>query len=346
MGLRYPEDLARWSAWQERRHTLRLLKSRLRPGRPAEPPIHLRRSTGGPPSVLVVLESGSPTERAALLEPLALLVGEVPFALAAPGPLALPEAVEAASGPWSPSREGDLRALAAHTPVVMSLGHFLPLSRIVFDTRGPERPLTVVQHGLLTPATPPLPRGSLLLAWSQADGAFWRSGRADVTAHVVGSQLLHNAAAAGTATHVSRFLPPLFLGQLHAAELSRSELVLATTRFCRQHDAAYRPHPSERDRLSRMQHRLWERIGIEVIRTDSPLAQAGRPIVSVFSTGVLEAAATGLPSWVYHPNPPSWLTEFWDRYGMHQWGTTPTPPPPPAARAPARLVADALRHQL
>ena len=36
----------------------------------------------------------------------------------------------------------------------------------------------------------------------------------------------------------------------------------------------------------------------------------------MFSTGVLEAAARGLPAWVDFPDPPAWLREFWDRYGM------------------------------
>ena len=38
------------------------------------------------------------------------------------------------------------------------------------------------------------------------------------------------------------------------AELSRSRLARAATAFCRDHDATYRPHPSERDRLSRLLH--------------------------------------------------------------------------------------------
>ena len=37
----------------------------------------------------------------------------------------------------------------------------------------------VVQHGILTPFMAPLPVGAHLLAWSEADAAFWASG-ADV----------------------------------------------------------------------------------------------------------------------------------------------------------------------
>ena len=68
--------------------------------------------------------------------------------------------------------------------------------------------------------------------------------------------------------------------------------------------ATYRPHPSERDRASRRQHARWERAGIRVDRAGGPLAELTTPVVSVFSTGVLEAAARGIPAWVDFPGPP------------------------------------------
>ena len=133
---------------------------------------------------------------------------------------------------------------------------------------------------------------------------------------------------------------PTYLGQLHGAELPRRELAAAAEAFCRTTGATYRPHPSERDRASRRQHALWERAGIHVDHAGGPLAEVGTPVVSVFSTGVLEAAARGIPAWVDFPRPPIWLAEFWTRYRMSQWGGAPTPSPVLAGDPPARLVAD------
>ena len=60
--------------------------------------------------------------------------------------------------------------------------------------------------------------------------------------------------------------------------------------------------------------------------------------MSVFSTGVLEAAAQGRDAWVDFPRPPAWLGEFWERYGMHRFGGAPTPAPASSGRraGPAR----------
>ena len=63
-------------------------------------------------------------------------------------------------------------------------------------------------------------------------------------------------------------------------------------------------------------------------------------MVSAFSTGVLEAAARGVPAWVHFLDPPTWLTDFWERYGMHPWGMPPSPPPPTSEHAPAQRVAE------
>ena len=71
-----------------------------------------------------------------------------------------------------------------------------------------------------------------------------------------------------------------------------------------------------------------------------PLWQVDRPVVSVYSTGVLEAAARGIPAWVYLPRPPSWLAELWQRYRMAAWGGAPTPSPVTAGEeSPAAQVA-------
>ena len=97
----------------------------------------------------------------------------------------------------------------------------------------------------------------------------------------------------------------------------------SVTDFWRRTGAIYRPHPREEDRLSRAQHALWRRMGMK-FDTSSSLSTLARPVVSAFSTGVLEAAARGVPAWVYHLDPPRWLEEVWDRYGMRRWGEPPT----------------------
>ena len=81
-------------------------------------------------------------------------------------------------------------------------------------------------------------------------------------------------------------------------------LVEAAETFCRDHHATYRPHPSERDRKSVATHARWEASGITIDRSGIPLRELGAPVVSVFSTGVLEAAAAGLPAWVTLADPP------------------------------------------
>ena len=61
----------------------------------------------------------------------------------------------------------------------------------------------MVQHGALTPYAPPLPDDCTVLAWSEADGEFWRSGRDDVRIETVGSQLLWEAG-----DHMTGLVPP------------------------------------------------------------------------------------------------------------------------------------------
>jgi hypothetical protein len=88
------------------------------------------------------------------------------------------------------------------------------------------------------------------------------------------------------------------------------------------------------------------RAGVAIDQTATPLSATSNPVVSVFSTGVLEAAARGLPAWVDFPRPPAWLEEFWERYDMRAYGGDPTPAPPHPATEPARAVADVLRSHL
>ena len=218
--------------------------------------------------------------------------------------------------------------------VTLSSGHYLPMGAAAHERSAEGRFLTA-QHGLMTPHAPPLGAGTRLLAWSAADADFWRSGRSDVTTTVVGSQLLWEAGAAPLATP-DPARPPVFLGQLHGAELPREVLASTAHEFCLATGALYRPHPSERDRRSLAAHAQWERAGVTIDRTGIPLRELGAPVVSIFSTGVLEAAAAGLPSWVHLPDPPAWLQEFWARYGLSSWGGPATPPPGRPEIAPAR----------
>ena len=86
----------------------------------------------------------------------------------------------------------------------------------------------------------------------------------------------------------------------------------------------------------------YERAGIAVDRSGTPLVDLVAPMVSVFSTGVLEAAAQGRDAWVDFPRPPAWLGEFWERYGMHRLGSDPTPAPARFEDEPARRIAEIL----
>ncbi len=288
----------------------------------------------------MVLDSGNVTSRRALLDPVGYLpAGQVTVVASVDVADALPTG-------WS-SRSGsvdDLDALAAHAAVVLSTGHFLPLgSRAWRAATGAGRPFLTVQHGLLTPYSPPLAPGTTLLAWSDAEADFWRAGRADVTSLVTGSALLDEAARAPSPpVHVGA--RPVYLGQLHGAELPREQLARSAEAFCLAEHAVYRPHPAETDRVSRSTHQRWERRGITIDRRGVPLAELAAPVVSVFSTGVLEAAARGLPAWVHLLDPPAWLTEFWTRYSMHPWGMPSTPPPALPTVPPAQAVAKAAIH--
>ena len=166
-------------------------------------------------------------------------------------------------------------------------------------------------------------------------------------AFTVGSQLLYNANQKSLGVPVESSGAPIFLGQMHGAELPRSSYVNVSYRFIKKHNAIYRPHPSETDKLSTLTHALWERQGIPIDRSGVPLNELPNPVVSIFSTGVLEAAIRGIPAWVYHPNPPGWLEEFWNRYGMGRWGEDRTPAPPQPDIEPARRIAELIiEHSL
>ena len=365
MGLTYPIDIDAWAAWQKRQNTLRWAKTearsligRLRGGGSVEqegPVGGVLYTRGAVPRVLIVLDSFSPTSRNSLLEPLKHLEN-VGVALWVPE-----DASEYLNGQYATERYSrdawteqevtgnQLQELLPGVRVVLSLGHYLARGAVAYEfSRAIGAEYWVVQHGLLVPQAPPLPVGCTLLAFSEADAEFWASGRRDVTTHTVGSQLLYLAAqkAAGAEAQQQDHLEPIFLGQMHGAELPRASFAYASHSFLKKFGGSYRPHPSEKDKLSVLTHKLWEKEVIRIDRSGTPLNEVPNPVVSIFSTGVLEAAIRGIPAWVYHPAPPAWLVEFWDRYGMNQWGQEPTPAPVQPNKEPARRIAELMIETL
>lgn len=335
-GLDHPSDLAAWQAWQMRQRGIKA-RAKDRARRLLAPHFPLTLTTTPRPGcdVLIALDATTPTAVLALLRPLTHL-RELSVWIASPDSVShlVPE------GEWAEQRADidAVPALAHRATVTLALGHYLPLGAAAFRGAKPGRFLTV-QHGLITPQAPPLAAGTRVLSWSQADGDFYRSGRTDVSATVVGSQLLWEASAARVTSPPADTARPVYLGQLHGAELDRAGLAASTERFCREHHAIYRPHPAERDRRSRAWHQHFRAAGIEIDSSAVPLTELNAPVVSAFSTGILEAAARGLPAWAYHADPPPWLVEFWNRYGMHRWGDTPTPAPPQPDIEPAQAIA-------
>lgn len=339
MGLRYPQSLDAWKSWQIGSSPYRLLRAAVRRSI-VEPPLQLV-VRGEHPQILIALDATTPTSVASYLRPLAFL-GGVPVAIVSAGNVF----------PFLPGKAWRSVALdsVSRTPrelqgvrAVLAAGNYLRAGAQAFDwARGLDAKFVIAQHGLTTPFAPPLPPSAHLLSFSDADATFWGSGRIDITHEAVGSQLLW-AAGESSRVEVAHNARPVFLGQLHGAELPRRGLVQAATSFCRATGATYRPHPSEVDKLSRLQHGLWQRQGIIVDRSTVLSGQLAAPVVSVFSTGVLEAAARGIPSWVTYKSPPSWLTEFWARYSLSPWGSEPTPAPVQPRREPAESIARALQ---
>lgn len=314
MGLKFTDN-ASWAEWQASHRRLHVLKDRLSGRRGVGAPTELELLVRGEePKLLVACDSNSPTNHHSLLVPL----GEDRDAV-----IVKPATVnlELPAGTWRPLPSAD--ALPSSVEAVASIGDHLQAgawAHRLARERGLQQ--WVVQHGLLTPFAPPPPPEATVLTWSPADSEFLQACRPDLAFVDVGSPMLA-AAAAHPAPHISRFEHPVFLGQLHGAELSRWSMTRSATTFWRMTQATYRPHPREEDKLSRAQHAIWRRMGMEVDASGS-LAGLDRPVVAAFSTGVLEAAARGVPAWVFHLDPPAWLEEFWNRYGMRRWGDEPT----------------------
>lgn len=358
-GLNHPADLSAWYEWQQQADAVRrvkgmasnmpvlvngLLAGGLPEAETPEPVAGIVHTSGNTPQILVVLESTSPTSVSSLVRPLEFLDG-VEVAVWAPHDVShvLPH------GAWQTNimSEHELENLTEISSVLSS-GHYLPLGAAAYRfARARQAEFVVVQHGLMAPFAPPLPADSTLLAFSDEDAQFWISGRNDVRYRTVGSQLFFDAARNATEPDSQvKSEQPIFLGQMHGAELSRASFARAGFTFCTQNKARYRPHPSEKDKLSVLTHALWAKMGIAIDRSGQPLNTLNNPVVSVFSTGVLETAIRGVPAWVYHPHPPQWLQDFWQRYGMNRWGEEPTSAPPQPAIEPARAIAHYLKESL
>lgn len=332
-GLYIPDDLDAWKRWRAHERRVHEAISRLR--RHGRPPTRRPAILSLPvdePNVLVVIDSMTPSHRAAVWESATRLDPRTTAVLSR-----IPEAagfvMTAQRRVWRPGLP-----LPSSIGAVLSLGAFNELAGWVkpWASRH-DAEFFVVQHGLLTPWAPPLAPGDHFLAWSEADVAYQVAGRTDVTADVVGSQMLWAAAQEPQAHLVDQ--RPVMLGQLHGVELPRLGKQRIYTDFCRRHDATYRPHPAETDLLSRAQHQVMARRGVVVDTGAIGIADLGRPIVSVFSTGTLEAAARGLPAWVWHPDPPEWLRELWHRYGMSRYGSAPMAMPQVLGDSPAEFIS-------
>ena len=343
-GLRHPADLVAWRRWQESRHPVRRLvrgaRGRVRETSPG-PAVLLAPRAGA--DLLVAVEATHTSVALAVGAPLEHL-DPTRTAVLAPTGWRPPPAY--ASHVRRPVELAEVTGLAAAAGIraVLAAGHYTEIgaaAHVAAEQAGV--PFLVSQHGALTPFAPPLPPAAHLLAWSEADAAFWTAGRPDVRVSVTGSELLWRAGlVTGARAPSSTSEGPLtYLGQGHAAELSRARLVESALVFCRAHGATYRPHPSERDRLSRAAHAGFRRAGV-VVDGSRPLADLTGPVVSVFSTGVLEAAAQGRDAWVDFRRPPAWLGEFWERYAMSRFGAAPTAAPLRPVVEPARRVAEVL----
>lgn len=349
-GLAYPDSLEDWRAWQARQRRLQIAKAaitarvknrgRAPEAEPAPRYAAVRRAGTGSRLTLIAIDSDSPTAIANSIPLLPYLAGSV--ILVMPENLDLPQLT---GEEWTrqPLGEDPAAELAAERPTaVLSLGHYLGAGALAHEVaqRSSAREL-VVQHGALTPFAPPLPREVTLLAWSEQDGDFWRSRRSDVDVLPVGSQHLWEAAQ--NPAHGAIEEHTMFLGQIHGAELPRQVSVGSALDFCRRTGSLYRPHPREEDVLSRSAHWLMKKRGVQFADSSIPLNRAMNPVVSIFSTGVLEAAVRGIPAWVYATRPPFWVAELWDRYSMSTWGSgDPTPAPALVDAEPATRIAQIL----
>ena len=228
------------------------------------------------------------------------------------------------------------RTAARSSAAVLSAGHYTAARRggATPWPRSAAPPSWSSQHGALTPFAPPLPR-----AVPCSPGAR-RTRLLGVRAqrrhhHVVGSA----AAVAGgrdgpRRARSTRPRAPTYLGQLHGAETRPPRPGRGRPRLLPRTGATYRPHPTERDRASPPAARG---LGAQGIRSTQrhPAGRARTPVVSVFSTGVLEAAARGSRPGSTSPARPRGWRSSGSVTGCTVGRRPPPPPTDPTSSPPA-----------
>lgn len=174
-GLQY-SDLAAWQAWSASRSRvssrLRAAKARMRPVAAPSATMYV---PAGVPRTLVVLDLLTPSCRFAAHDPLRHLDAETTAVLTSLPDPELPTSGSWTATPWHGSLDRSIEQ-------VLSLGSYFGLSaQVKALTRGSDVRFNVVQHGLLTPWSPPSAEGDHLLAWTQEDADYWRSSTPGVT---------------------------------------------------------------------------------------------------------------------------------------------------------------------
>ena len=288
--------------------------------------------------VAAAIDAATPSQAAAVGAPISVLRGRgASVAIVAPTGLGalLDDMGFGHRRPFSPT--DDIRAAAS-----LSIGDHLPAGAALHaKAMSSRQPSLVVQHGILTPWSPPPPTGSTVLCWSEDDAGFLLEGRPDLSADVIGSQLLFDAAR-GPRTLVAD-ATPIFLGQLHGAELARSVTIATVAVLAAEGPLIYRPHPAEVDRRSRRQHRRWSEEGLVIDWSPTPVHQLAHPVMGIFSTGLLEAAAVGLPATGTCASPEPWVLDLWDRYGIATSRSETTRIEPPAVE-PAIAILELIER--
>lgn len=319
-GLAFPTDLAAWRSWQDSRRRISRIAGR------ARAQVSRTRSTiplfaTGPdrPDVIIAFDTVNPATVRTLRDVVDRLhVIGASVTVVDSGDARLRGAV---TGETRGVTAEDVRASA-----IIGIGHYTAVGSAFWKAsrrRGGQ--FFVLQHGLLTPFAPPLPHGTHLLAWTPQDAEFWMADRPDTRATATGSHMLSSARVQRTTLSEDPATDrPLFLGQMHGAELDWAVKIRSALEFCRATDALYRPHPSETSRLSRAVHSALRAADIEIDTSASPLAEWNGAVAGMFSTGLLESAAAGQRTYGFASRAPLWVEEFWTRYGIGQWSQSPT----------------------
>jgi len=339
------DSLAGWRRWQRRRQGVARQAKALIRLRRDEPLGFFGKHVGQPGhSVVVALDALSPSQRAALLSPAALLACRG-FNVVTLAPSSMASALAALGLAWQgPGTPAGWEQLGIGAPqAVLSVGDYMAAGSAGKELANATTcPYFVVQHGVLTPFAPPPPDGAHLLAWSSEDARFWSSGRDSLRCSVIGSQLLWEAARQRVTPVPGR--PLSFLGQLHGAELDWLVTLRTVTSLRQQAAFVYRPHPAEVDIRSKLVHAAWRRRGVTIVPNRESVTDLRAPVAGIFSTGLLEAAAAGLPAYAMCTKPPSWVPELWDRYCIAQLGSSTSTVPKIPFAEPAVQLAELLEE--